>query len=132
MKVPGPAFFFFQLEKMLLLFQAFAGKLVLPAMIVTDRNFLESVKQLGDSVKALPEIATFEIGIRPLTFIAVLCGVLGTVILFFLSPFIAVPFAFTYFLLLIMAVNYINSTYYTILYLTLIEKKKIKGFSPSF
>lgn len=104
------------------------GKLVLPAMIITDRNFTESVKQLKDSLHAIPEIATYEIGIRPLTTLAVFFGVLIT-IAFAVSLGItaAIIFALSFVILLILLTLFINNTYYTLLYLTLIEKKHVKG-----
>src|SRR3989344_6613366 len=61
-----------------------AGKLVIPAMIITERSFIESVKQLGQAIKVIPEIATFEIGIRPLT--GLLTGIsLGFLAIYFLT-----------------------------------------------
>jgi len=105
-----------------------AGKLVLPAMIITERNFTDSVKQLYHSVKAIPEIATYEIGVRPILTLT-----------WFAAIFIAIIFGFTFgfpvgIILLIIMIMFISVTfsivdrvYYTLLYLTLIEKQKIKG-----
>ena len=42
------------------------------------------------------------------------------------APF-AIVFAVSYLILLILFNLFINNTYYTLLYLTLIEKKRIKG-----
>lgn len=105
-----------------------AGRLVLPAMIVTERSFGEAVKQLRDSVKAIPEIAAYEIGIRPLVGLAVFIGIGVTAVLAMVMPIFALFFALAYLLLLIMASIYVNNTYYTLLYLTVIEKKKLKEF----
>ena len=104
-----------------------AGKLVLPAMIITERNFKESVSQLKDSIKAIPEIATYEIGIRSLTglvfFISIIISFLfGSAFGFIIG---LVLFIILICLMILLSV-YVNVTYYTLLYLTLIEKKKIK------
>ena len=104
------------------------GKLVLPAMIVTERSFGEAVAQLKDSVKALPEIATFEIGIRPLTTLAVFLGILlGVVFYVSFGPIFAVIYFIVFVIAIILLTLFINNTYYTLLYLTLIEKKHVKG-----
>ncbi len=111
-----------------------AGKLVLPAMIITERNFKDSVIQLKDSLKAIPEIAIYEIGIRPLTALFFFIGVFITILLSF-SSFIFPIFGFLagiiflliWLLIMMLLSVYVNNTYYTILYLTLIEKKKIPG-----
>jgi len=104
------------------------GKLVLPAMIVTERNFGEAIKQLKHSTKAIPEIAAFEVGIRPL---AGLVSVLSFLIALFLGSainiFVGVGFFFVCIILIILVTLFINNTYYTLLYLSLIEKKHIKG-----
>ncbi len=107
-----------------------AGKLVLPAMIVTERNFKEAVEQLKHSIKVIPEIATYEIGIRPLTTLTIFIGLFLS-FLFGISfgLFIGIIFFFIIILFITLLSVYINNTYYTILYLTLIEKKKIKGLN---
>ncbi len=109
-----------------------AGKLVLPAMIITERNFIQAMGQLKDSIKAIPEIATFEVGIRPLTSLV-----------FFISIGISVLFGLAFgittgiiifsllFLAIIVLSTLINQIYYTLLYLTLIEKKKVHGLKLS-
>ena len=61
-----------------------AGKLVLPAMIITERSFIDSIKQLGQAIKAIPEIAAFEIGIRPLTTLLIFISI-GLAFLFGIS-----------------------------------------------
>lgn len=105
-----------------------AGKLVLPAMIITERNFKESVVQLKDSLKAVPEIATYEIGIRPLMTLVFFIGLLLALMLgSSLGIFVGFIFFLILLSLMILISVYINETYYTTLYLTLIEKKKIKG-----
>jgi hypothetical protein len=107
-----------------------AKKLVLPAMIVTDKNFWESVKNLKTSIKATPEILIYEIGIKPIittiTFIFfILCGIL-----------VWVGFLWTGITVFVIAIVFIgllssliNQIYYTLIYLVLIEKKKIKGIN---
>jgi len=104
------------------------GKLVIPAMIVTERSFGEAVAQLKQSVRAFPEIATYEIGIRPLTHLALF---LVFIISFFVvSPFGLIAVGITLFILLIVVILlalYVNTTYYTVLYLTIIEKKRVSG-----
>lgn len=105
-----------------------AGKLVLPAMIVTERNFTQSVKQLQEAIKRIPEIATFEVGIRPLTSLVSFLS-LGISVLFgmafglFTGIILFVLLAIT----LHIFSTLINQIYYTLLYLTLIEGKKIPG-----
>jgi hypothetical protein len=104
------------------------GKLVLPAMIVTERNFGEAVAQLKHSVKAIPEIATFEIGIRPLTTLLVLLGaLLGFVFYITFGLVFTVIYFVAFIIALVLLTLFINNTYYTLLYLTLIEKKHVKG-----
>jgi len=105
-----------------------AGKLVLPAMIITERNFIESIKQLGQAIKAIPEIAVFEIGIRPLTTLLIFISI-GLSFLFgiSLSPIIGIILFLILFLIIIIFSILINQIYYTLLYLTLIEKKKVPG-----
>ncbi len=109
-----------------------AGKLVLPAMIVTERNFIESVKQLGKAIKIIPEIATFEIGIRPLTSLITWIS-LGIAFLFGFA--FGFPTGIIIFIILISIVIMfsilINQIYYTLLYLTMIEKKKVPGLKLS-
>jgi hypothetical protein len=104
------------------------GKLVLPAMIVTERNFGEAVAQLKHSVKAIPEIATFEIGIRPLTTLIVILGaLLGIVFYMTFGLIFAIVYFIAFIIALILLTLFVNNTYYTLLYLTLIEKKHVKG-----
>lgn len=104
------------------------GKLVLPAMIVTERSFADSIRQLKDSTHAIPEIATYEIGIRPLTVLAVFLGALITLaIAVSIGAITAIIFAVAFIILLVLLTLFINNTYYTLLYLTLIEKKHVKG-----
>lgn len=105
-----------------------AGKLVLPAMIITERNFGDAVKQLSKSLQALPEIAAYEIGIGPLTFLSFWLG-LGVAILFglvfgFFTGIIV--FALIALALIILSIL-VNQIYYTLVYLTLMEKKKFRG-----
>ena len=105
-----------------------AGKLVLPAMIITERSFKESVLQLKESIKVVTEILTYEIGISPLMNLVFYISL----IIAFLS---GLSFGFVIGILVLIVLTllttslsvYINITYYTILYLTLIEKKKIRG-----
>ena len=105
-----------------------AGKLVLPAMIVTERNFIDSVKQLGQAIKAIPEIAVFEIGIKPLTMLSLIISI-GIAFLFGIafSPLIGIILFAILLLAIIIFGILIEQIYYTLLYLTLIEKKKIPG-----
>ena len=107
-----------------------AGKLVLPAMIVTEKNFKEAAEQLKHSIKAIPEIATYEIGIRPLTTLAFFAGLFLSFLLgISLGFFVGIIVFFIAMLFTILLSVYINNSYYTILYLTLIEKKKVKGLN---
>jgi hypothetical protein len=109
-------------------FAGIIGKLVLPAMIVTERNFGEAVKQLKHSVHAIPEIATFEIGIRPLTTLTVFLGILlGLVFFVTFGPIFTIIYGIVFIISLILLTLFINNTYYTLLYLSLIEKKHVKG-----
>ncbi len=108
------------------------GKLVIPSMIITERHFGQAVVQLKDSYKAIPEIATFEIGIKPLKSLAAIIGLfLAFVVFLSFGVFIGIIF-FVFWIIAIMLLSaYINTTYYTLVYLTLIEKKKIKGLKLS-
>jgi len=105
-----------------------AGKLVLPAMIVTERSFMQAVQQLRHSIRAIPEIATYEIGIRPLMNLVTLIGFGIAFLLFFAGATLA---GFAFFGIWILAVMIfsilINQIYYTLLYLTLIERRKVPG-----
>jgi hypothetical protein len=105
-----------------------AGKLVVPAMIVTERSFGESVKQLGEAVKHIPEIAAFEVGIRPLTSLVVLLSI-GIAVLFGLSFGLIAGLIIAAFLLLAVIIlsTLVNQIYYTLLYLALIEKRHVPG-----
>jgi len=110
-----------------------AGKLVLPAMIVTHRSFKESIMQLKQALKAIPEIATFEVGIRPLVGWVNFVGFAIAVAVWFSGFRItAVAILFIWILLVSLVSIFINQTYYTLLYLTVIEKKKIKGVKLKF
>lgn len=106
-----------------------AGKLILPAMIITNKTFGEAVNQLKHSIKAVPEIATYEIGIRPIAFLAVLLGALLTYLLAQLSGTLAFIFIIAYIIFLILASVFINNTFYTLLYISLIEKKNVPGLN---
>ncbi len=109
-------------------FAGIIGKLILPAMIITERSFGDAVKQLKHAKKAIPEIATFEIGIRPIVSLTTFFTFIFAVILFLLfGPIPAIIFFVLYLIVLSMVSLFINNTYYTLLYLTLIEKKHVKG-----
>ncbi len=109
-------------------FAGIIGKLILPAMIVTERSFGESVQQLKHAKRAIPEIATFEIGIRPITSLITFFTLIFAVILFLLFGLVpAVIFFVLYLIVLSMLTLFINNTYYTLLYLSLIERKHVKG-----
>jgi len=116
------------------------GKLVLPAMIVTERTFGEAVADLKRSIKAWPEILALEIGIGPVMGVAFFLGSLIiaviTLLLFPLSAMVAIITAIVLAVLLILTLNifgtFINATYYTLLYLALIEKKHIKNVEDVF
>lgn len=104
------------------------GKLVIPSMIITERHFGQAVMQLKESYKAIPEIATFEIGIRPLTSLATIIGVFLAFIMFLSFGIITgLIFLIIWIITIMLLSTYVNTTYYTLVYLTLIEKKKIKG-----
>ncbi len=105
-------------------------KLVLPAMIITDRSFIDAVKQLKEGIKAIPEIAVYEIGIGPIIGIAFVVSLI--------IPFMIIwaGFVWTGIILMVILImiiglisSLINQIYYTLVYLTIIEKKKIKGLS---
>jgi hypothetical protein len=116
------------------------GKLVLPAMIVTEKTFGEAVKDLQNSAKTWPEVLAFEFGIGPLTslvFFASLIVLAG--IAFVLYPVLGIgALIFTAILLLLVILtlsilgSFVNSTYYTLLYIALVEKKHIKGVQDLF
>lgn len=107
-----------------------AAKLVVPAMIITDRSFLDSVKQLRQSIKALPEIGVYEIGIKPLMGLLMGIVLLVTVLAVFAVPGV-LPFFIIIDVLLLVAlgifISLLDKVYYTLVYLTLIEGKKIPG-----
>jgi len=111
------------------LFAGIIGKLALPAMIITERTFVEALSQLKESIHALPEIAAYEVGIRPITFVAIILGIGATIGLAQLSLMGAIIFTIIYVILLTLLTNFINNTYYTLLYLSLIEKKPVPGLS---
>jgi hypothetical protein len=105
-----------------------AKQLVLPAMIVTERSFFQAVKQLKESVRVIPEILTYEIGMGPLLLIATLAVTFFDFFVFIIFGSIAaIAVLLIWFVFLIILSNYTTTTYYTLLYLTLIEKKKISG-----
>lgn len=108
-------------------FAGIIGKLVLPAMIVSERNFGEAITQLKEAKQAIPEILSYEIGIRPLIFLAVIASAIIAYLLGQASVTMAVVFAIVMIVFLILAVTFVNNTYYTLLYLTLIEKKHVRG-----
>lgn len=108
------------------------GKLVIPSMIITERHFGQAVMQLKDSYKAIPEIAAFEIGIRPLRSLVTIVGLfLAFIMLFSFGIFVGIIFFVLWIIVVMLLSAYINTTYYTLVYLTLIEKKKIKGLKLS-
>jgi hypothetical protein len=111
-----------------------AGKLVLPAMIVTERSFKEAVIDLKNSSKTWPEMLAFEVGVGPLFSLAWFIWILLMVFTGFVVwsiglqtlTIILLVFMFVFFIVLTsIARNFINSTFYTLLYLALVEKKKI-------
>ena len=116
------------------------GKLVLPAMIVTNKTFKEAVEDLQRAVKTWPEIISFELGIGPLTGIvsfALFC-IIGLVSVFVgsLNLISGIIFFVLALFLLIVAMTIlsttINMTFYTLLYLALVEKKKFKNAKELF
>ena len=108
------------------------GKLVIPSMIITERHFGQAVMQLKDSYKAIPEIATFEIGIKPLISLTTIAGLFLAFIMFIsFGIFIGIVSFILWVIVIMLFSVYINTTYYTLVYLTLIEKKKIKGLKLS-
>src|SRR3989344_5456079 len=109
-------------------FVGIAQKLVIPAMIISERNFWDSVKGLGKALKAAPEIAVYEIGVGPLLIIAALLWAgFSFLVMLVLGLIPAVVVFFIGIVLLIYVYDLIDKIYYTLLYLTLIEKKKVKG-----
>lgn len=105
-----------------------AGKLVLPAMIITNRNFGEAVRQLKESIPAIPEIAAYEVGSRPISIlITSICIILSVSVSLTLGPVIGFYYTVIWVIVVILFSLYIDTTYYTLVYLSLIEKKKIPG-----
>jgi hypothetical protein len=119
-----------------------AGKLVLPAMIVTERTFKEAVLDLQRSSKVWPEMLAFEAGAGPLFSFVGFFGFLIILFVFFLlyatgislmlSIFIAVGLLVMQTALLSIARNFVDSTFHTLLYLALVEKKKIPELSKLY
>lgn len=105
-----------------------AGKLVMPAMIITERNFVESIKQLRKAVKRWPEILLFEIGIGPLNWIIIIINlVIFIPLAVFISPIVGITTFLIIFVIQIIFSLVINQVYYSILYIALIERKKVSG-----
>jgi|GEM_PF-5872133 len=116
------------------------GKLVLPAMIVTDKTFKEAVVDLKRSAKTWPEVLAFEIGLGPLFglaffAIAIVLGLLAYAV----SPFIGMYALIAFIISLVIVIiamgilsKFVNATYYTLLYLALVEKKHIHGVKELF
>ena len=85
-------------------------------MIVTEKSFMESVRDLKKVSQAWAEIAAYEVGTGPLwvLFFIIFVG-------FIILIGSAVPFAFGIFLILvgfmlfIALATYVNTTYYTLL-----------------
>ncbi|MBI4139618.1 hypothetical protein HY483_01510 [Candidatus Woesearchaeota archaeon] len=113
------------------------GKLVLPAMIITEMSFTEAVADLKRASKTWPEILTFEIGVQPIvnmiTTIITIPLILLTIISF---PSII---SWIFITLIIMTIltgsvlkSFLNATYYALLYIALIEGKKMKNSSAVF
>ena len=101
-------------------------------MIITERHFGQAIIQLKDSYKAIPEIATFEIGIRPLISLTTIIGLFLDFVMFLsFGIFVGIIFFALWLIVMMLFSVYINTTYYTLVYLTLIEKKKIKGLKLS-
>jgi hypothetical protein len=103
------------------------GRLVLPAMIITEQSFGQAVMSLGKSLKSWPEVVTYEVGIRPLKAFFVYVGVIASILLMFVNFIIGVIFLVIYIVLFVMVTKYVEITYYTLLYIVVIEKKKIPG-----
>jgi hypothetical protein len=119
------------------------GKLVLPAMIVTNKTFRESVEDVRSLSKVLPEAILLEAGLGPLELAAFVVVFFPLLALAILSMTVLPMFAFwtmiTFVALtfvLIIALNILKSfveiTYYTLLYLALVKKRKIKGVKDVF
>ena len=109
-------------------FVGIAQKLIVPAMIIGERNFWESVKYLGKAVKALPEIAVYEIGMGPLFFAAFLLNIAIAFLVAMIFGFLTGVIMFVVILvLMIYLYSLIDQIYYTLLYIAVLEKKKVKG-----
>ena len=107
-------------------FSGIIGRLVLPAMIVTERSFGQAVVQLKDSIRALPEIVTYEIGIRPLKAAAFFFSIIVSVFaIFIFNVFFGVILFMLFFVGIALLSIYVNITYYTLLYISLIERRKV-------
>lgn len=113
------------------------GKLVLPAMIITEKTFTESVTDLKQSVHTWPEILAFEVGVQPLVNLAT--GIISFIFLIF--TILTLPTLFGWFFLTILILtllagsvlkSFVNATYYTLLYIALVQKKKITGVKDVF
>ena len=119
-------------------FATLAGRLVLPGMIVTEKSFLESVKELKNAPRAWVEIAVYEIGTGPLWMIFFI--ILLVMTMWIGSLFGGSAYGLTLIaglMILISVATYVNTTYYTLLYLALIERKQVPGleklsFAPVF
>ncbi len=108
-----------------------AAKLVVPAMIVTEKDFIQSVKQLRKALPRLTEIVVGA-GLGPLMMLVYVLIVIAVILLSSAMPtffpiFVAGGIIFA--IILGVMKGAVEKTYYTLLYLTLIEKKKIKGLS---
>ncbi len=104
-----------------------AGKLILPAMIVTDKSFGEAVRDINSALKALPEVVIFEVGIGPLTTVALMIGIgIAWVLTKIGAIYVAIGLGLVWIVLIIMFSILINQVYYTLLYLKLVERKKIQ------
>ncbi len=113
------------------------GKLVLPAMIVTERSFAEAVVDLKSSVKKWPEVLTFEFGVNTVMGFITFLIVIPLVILAVLTFPSVLGFVFVSLIVLTLIASnilssFINATYYTLLYIALVEGKKIKGSKEVF
>ncbi len=113
------------------------GKLVLPAMIITEKSFTESVADLKHSVKKWPEILTFELGVNTVMSFITSLIIFPLIVLAILTLPSILGFIFVSLIVLTLIASsilnsFLNATYYTLLYIALVQGKKIKGSKEVF
>jgi hypothetical protein len=109
-------------------FRGIAQKLVLPAMIVTEKNFAQAVKKLKHGLRGWPEILTIEIGLGPLIIFGLFASFgISFLVMVYINGLVGIVVLIMLVLSVYAASIFINQVYYTLLYLSLIERMKIPG-----